>query len=82
MPATLPPASGWEWRSERIGRRVNVERTERALATGATTVAVGCPFCMTMMTDGTKAKGVDERVEVKDLAELLAERLKHPAGAA
>jgi Fe-S oxidoreductase len=61
---------------ERIGKRVNVERTEQALATGATTVAVGCPFCMTMMTDGTKAKGVDEQVKVKDVAELVAERLR------
>ena len=61
---------------ERIGKRVNIERTEQALATGASTVAVGCPFCMTMMTDGTKAKGVDEKVKVKDLAELVAERLK------
>ena len=61
---------------ERIGKRVNVERTEQALATGASTVAVGCPFCMTMMTDGTKAKGVDEQVKVKDLAELVAERLR------
>jgi len=61
---------------ERIGKRVNIERTEQALATGATTVAVGCPFCMTMMTDGTKAKGVDEKVKVKDLAELVAERLR------
>jgi Fe-S oxidoreductase len=60
---------------ERIGKRVNVERTEQALATGASTVAVGCPFCMTMMTDGTKAKGVDDKVKVKDLAELVAERL-------
>jgi Fe-S oxidoreductase len=60
---------------EHIGKRVNVERTEQALATGATTVAVGCPFCMTMMTDGTKAKGVDEKVKVKDVAELVADRL-------
>jgi Fe-S oxidoreductase len=60
---------------ERIGRRVNVERTEQALATGAKTVAVGCPFCMTMMTDGTKAKGVEGSLQVKDLAELVAERL-------
>jgi Fe-S oxidoreductase len=61
---------------ERIGKRVNVERTEQALATGASTVAVGCPFCMTMMSDGTKAKGVDDKVKVKDLAELVAERLQ------
>jgi len=61
---------------ETIGKRVNVERTEQALATGARTVAVGCPFCMTMMTDGTKAKGVDETVKVKDLAEIVAERLR------
>jgi Fe-S oxidoreductase len=61
---------------ETIGKRVNVERTEQALATGAKTVAVGCPFCMTMITDGTKAKSVEDRVRVKDLAELVAERLR------
>jgi Fe-S oxidoreductase len=61
---------------ETIGKRVNVERTEQALATGAKTVAVGCPFCMTMLTDGTKAKNVEESVQVKDLAELVAERLR------
>ncbi len=61
---------------ETIGKRVNVERTEQALATGAKTVAVGCPFCMTMMTDGTKAKNVEGSVQVKDLAELVAERLQ------
>jgi len=60
---------------ETIGRRVNVERTEQALATGAPTIAVSCPFCMTMLTDGTKAKDMDERVKVRDLAELVAERL-------
>ncbi|HXK10319.1 MAG TPA: (Fe-S)-binding protein [Vicinamibacteria bacterium] len=59
---------------ETIGRRVNVERTEQALATGAKTVAVGCPFCMTMITDGTKAK--DAEMQVKDIAELVAERLR------
>ncbi|MGE0454069.1 MAG: (Fe-S)-binding protein [Vicinamibacteria bacterium] len=60
---------------ETLGKRVNVERTEQALATGAKTIAVGCPFCMTMLTDGTKAKNVEETVQVKDLAELVAERL-------
>jgi Fe-S oxidoreductase len=60
---------------ETIGKRVNVERTEQALATGAKTVAVGCPFCMTMMTDGTKAKDAEGSLQVKDLAELVAEQL-------
>jgi Fe-S oxidoreductase len=64
---------------ETIGKRVNVERTEQALATGVATVAVGCPFCMTMMTDGTKAKNVEGSVQVKDLAELVAERLRADA---
>ena len=61
---------------ETIGKRVNVERTEQAIATGAKTVAVGCPFCMTMITDGTKAKNVEQTVQVKDVAELVAERLR------
>ena len=61
---------------ETIGKRVNVERTEQALATGARTVAVGCPFCMTMMTDGTKALDAEARLQVKDVAELVAERLR------
>jgi Fe-S oxidoreductase len=64
---------------ERIGKRVNVERTEQALATGASTVAVGCPFCMTMLTDGTKAKNVEGSLHVRDLAELVAERLRPEA---
>jgi Fe-S oxidoreductase len=64
---------------ETIGGRVNVERTEQALATGAKTVAVGCPFCMTMITDGTKTKNVEESVQVRDLAELVADRLKTDA---
>jgi Fe-S oxidoreductase len=62
---------------ETIGKRVNLERTEQALATGARTVAVGCPFCMTMMTDGAKAKEESAgALQVKDLAELVAERLR------
>lgn len=52
---------------------INVERTEEALATGATTIAVACPFCMTMMSDGIKNKERETDVKVKDLAELIAE---------
>jgi Fe-S oxidoreductase len=66
---------GRMWMEEDIGERVNVSRTEQAQATGAQTVAVGCPFCMTMITDGTKAKDIEDDLQVKDIAELIAERL-------
>ena len=49
-------------------------RAGEALATGAQTVAVGCPFCLTMMTDGVAAHGA-EQVRVLDLAEVLVERM-------
>lgn len=56
------------------GRKdINVERTEEALATGAETIAVACPFCMTMISDGVKNKEKETTVHVKDLAELIAE---------
>jgi Fe-S oxidoreductase len=56
------------------GRKdINVDRTEEALETGATTIAVACPFCMTMMTDGIKNKNREGDVRVRDLAELIAE---------
>ena len=56
------------------GRKdINVERAEEALATGATTIAVACPFCMTMMSDGVKNKEKEALVNVKDVAELVAE---------
>ncbi len=56
------------------GRKdINVARTEEALETGATTIAVACPFCMTMMSDGIKNKDREADVKVKDLAELIAE---------
>ena len=60
---------------EHVGERINVARTEQAVATGATTIAVGCPFCKSMLVDGTKAKDIEEQITVRDVAELLAERL-------
>jgi len=59
--------------AEKGNKEINVERTEEALATGATTIAVACPFCMTMMSDGVKSKEREADVKVKDLAELIAE---------
>ncbi len=60
---------------EREGKRVNLERTEELLRTGAGVIAVNCPFCMTMLTDGVKVHGQAETVRVRDIAELLAEHL-------
>jgi heterodisulfide reductase subunit D len=58
---------------EKGAKDINVERTEEALSTGATTIAVACPFCMTMMSDGVKNKNRENEVQIKDLAELIAE---------
>ena len=59
--------------AEKGDKEVNIERIEEALATKADTIAVACPFCMTMMSDGVKNKNQEGQVLVKDLAELIAE---------
>ncbi|UCG41427.1 MAG: (Fe-S)-binding protein, partial [Acidimicrobiia bacterium] len=63
------------WTEEATGRKVNVERAEEAIATGAQQVAVACPFCYVMLDDGVKELG-GEGVEVKDIAMLLAEGIQ------
>ena len=60
---------------EHEGKRVNIERTEEAINTGANTIASACPFCMTMLTDGVKAKEKSDSVKVKDIAEIVLESL-------
>ena len=60
---------------EKIGKRINIERTEEALKLDPQTIATECPFCMTMLSDGLKAKNADERVQVQDIAEILAGNL-------
>ena len=59
--------------AEKGDKEVNIERTEEALDTRADTIAVACPFCMIMMSDGVKNKEKEESVQVRDLAELIAE---------
>jgi len=65
---------GRMWMEEHIGKGVNIERTEEALRTGAAAIATACPFCMTMLTDGTKQQGRED-VPVQDVAEILADSL-------
>ncbi|MEP6492367.1 MAG: heterodisulfide reductase-related iron-sulfur binding cluster [bacterium] len=59
---------------ERQGKRINIERTEELLGTGAETIAVACPFCMTMISDGVTAAHSD--VPVLDIAEVVAGQLE------
>jgi Fe-S oxidoreductase len=58
---------------ERVGKRINIERTEEALRLNPQTIATECPFCMTMLSDGLKAKNADEQVSIRDVAEVLAD---------
>lgn len=64
---------GRMWMEEDPQHRVSTQRAKEALATGAKTVAVGCPFCLTMMSDSVATQNAD--VRVLDVAEILAERL-------
>ena len=59
--------------AEKGNKEVNVERTEDALEVKPDIVAAGCPFCNTMMTDGVKHFNKESEIQVKDLAELIAE---------
>lgn len=71
---------GRMWMEERIGKKVNVDRTDEALALGIDVIGVGCPFCHIMLDDGVKERGADERVRVRDLAQIL-EAVAIPEGA-
>jgi Fe-S oxidoreductase len=62
---------GLMWMEEDTGHRINVSRTEQALAVNPSVISSGCPYCLTMLSDGTKAKEVEETVKTYDVAELL-----------
>jgi len=53
-------------------KEVNIERTEQAMEVEPEIIASGCPFCMTMMTDGVKGKDQDGKIQVMDVAEMIA----------
>nr|WP_144927086.1 (Fe-S)-binding protein [Paenibacillus bovis] len=62
---------GLMWMEENVGERVNVARTEQALAVDPSIISSGCPYCLTMLSDGTKAKEIEDTVHTYDVAELL-----------
>jgi Fe-S oxidoreductase len=64
---------------ESTGKKVNTERSQEAIATGATRVAVACPFCYVMFDDGVKGEGKDEEFKVQDIAEILWEAIEGEA---
>jgi Fe-S oxidoreductase len=74
------------WMEERIGSRINVNRTDEALATGADTISTACPYCLIMLDDATKSRQAEgsapESVKVVDVAQVLEQSVGAPAAAA
>ncbi len=65
------------WMEETIGKKVNDERSQELIATGASRIATACPFCYIMIDDGVKAAGKeDDEVKVADIAMHLLEALE------
>lgn len=60
---------------ENLGERINIQRVNMAVETGAPTLLSSCPFCLTMFEDGIKGANVEEKLQSKDIAEILLERL-------
>jgi Fe-S oxidoreductase len=66
---------GWMWMDEKIGKRINIQRLEDALATQSDWIATACPFCVTMFDDAIKNKDMEETVKIWDIAELVEQAL-------
>ncbi len=64
------------WMEETIGKRVNMERTDEALGTGADIVSTACPFCMIMLDDAVKANGKGDEVSVMDISQVVERSLQ------
>ena len=63
------------WLEENIGKRVNMERMDEALGTGADVVSTACPYCMIMLDDAVRANSKEDDVRVLDLSQLVEESL-------
>lgn len=66
---------GRMWMEEKIGKRINLERSEEIIRHHVANVAVACPFCLTMIEDGMKELGKEEVVKTQDIAELIAKHM-------
>jgi Fe-S oxidoreductase len=66
---------GRMWMEERIGQRVNVDRVDEILQKPVDAVAVACPFCTIMVEDGLKHRNAEERVQVLDVAQVIAKSM-------
>jgi Fe-S oxidoreductase len=62
------------WMEEKLGSRINLNRVDEAIATGAAEIAVGCPFCRVMVSDGVTGRAAN--VEVLDVAQALLRSVK------
>jgi Fe-S oxidoreductase len=66
---------GMMWIEQKQGKRINVKRTEQALSVNPSMIGSSCPYCLTMLSDGTKAKEVEEQVKTMDIAEIVERSL-------
>jgi Fe-S oxidoreductase len=73
---------GRMWMEERMGKKMNIERTDEALASASDTLAVGCPFCHIMLADGITERHADEEMAVRDVAQLLLKSIDEDGGRA
>jgi Fe-S oxidoreductase len=69
---------GRMWMEEDPADRINLNRVREAIGKNPDTIAVACPYCMTMFEDGVKDLQADKRVKVMDIVEIIAERIKAP----
>ncbi len=66
---------GWMWMDEKIGKRINIQRLEDALATDPEWISTACPFCVTMFDDAIKSKDKEESLQILDIAEIVEQAL-------
>ncbi len=66
---------GWMWMDEKIGKRINIQRLEDALAIDPDWITTACPFCVTMFDDAIKSKDKEESLQIWDIAEIVEQAL-------